>query len=116
MAKNRKIKNRLRKKQHIRKSIHGHTERPRLTIFKSNVHIYAQIVDDNNHKTIVESSDAKMTGKMKKMEKAAEVGKDIAEKAMKAKVTTIVFDRNGFKYHGRVKALADAAREAGLVF
>ena len=116
MIRNKKINNRIRKKSHIRKSLHGHTERPRLTVFKSNTHIYAQIIDDNNHKTIVSASDVKSDKKMKKMESAAAVGKEIAEKAIKAKVKTIVFDRNGFKYHGRIKALADAAREEGLVF
>ncbi len=116
MTRNKKVQNRIRKKMHIRKSIHGNTERPRMTVFKSNKHIYAQIVDDSIHKTVVAASDEKLNSKMKKIESATEVGKEIAQKAVKAKITNVLFDRNGFKYHGRVKALADAAREAGLKF
>jgi large subunit ribosomal protein L18 len=98
----------------IRKKVSGTSERPRLAIFRSNKDIYAQIIDDINSNTLASASskDAKGT----KTEQAAVVGKLIAETAKKAGVETVVFDRGGFLYHGRVKALADSAREAGLKF
>jgi large subunit ribosomal protein L18 len=98
----------------IRKKVSGTSDRPRLAIFRSNREIYAQIIDDINSSTLASASskDAKGT----KTEQAAEVGKLIAETAKKAGVKAVVFDRGGFLYHGRVKALADSAREAGLKF
>ena len=98
----------------IRKKVSGTSERPRLAIFRSNKEIYAQIIDDVAGNTLASasSSDAKGT----KTEQATVVGKLIAETAKKAGVDTVVFDRGGFLYHGRVKALADSAREAGLKF
>ena len=98
----------------IRKKVSGTSERPRLAVFRSNKDIYAQIIDDINSSTLASASskDAKGT----KTEQAAVVGKLIAETAKKAGVETVVFDRGGFLYHGRVKALADSAREAGLKF
>lgn len=107
-----------RQKRHnrIRAKITGTAERPRLVVFRSLNHIYAQIINDENGKVIAESSDIKSKSKGTKVEKAKEVGVEIAKKAVESKVTQIVFDRNGYKYHGRVKAIADSAREAGLQF
>lgn len=99
----------------IRAKLSGSAARPRLVVFRSNMNIYAQLIDDDAGKTILAASDLKAT-KGTKTERASEVGKAIAEAAKKAKVETCVFDRNGYKYHGRVKALAEAAREAGLQF
>lgn len=117
--KNPKEATRVKRKLGIRKRVEGTAERPRLTIFRSATHIYAQIIDDNTAKTLCAAStldksirDA-LKGK-KKSDAAKEVGKMIAERAKKAGVTACVFDRNGFRYHGRVAAVADGAREAGL--
>ena len=101
----------------VRAKISGTAERPRLTVRRSLAHIYAQVIDDVSGKTLVAASDAdvKAAG-LKKAEVATEVGKLIAERAMAKKVTTVVFDRRDKKYHGRVKALADGARAAGLTF
>ena len=98
----------------IRKKVSGTSERPRLAIFRSNKEIYAQIIDDINSNTLASASS--MQAKGTKTEQATVVGKLIAETAKKAGVETVVFDRGGFLYHGRVKALADSAREAGLKF
>jgi large subunit ribosomal protein L18 len=105
---------RQRVKRVIRKKVSGTSERPRLAVFRSNKEIYAQIIDDVAGNTLASASscDAKGT----KTEQATVVGKLIAETAKKAGVDTVVFDRGGFLYHGRVKALADSAREAGLKF
>jgi large subunit ribosomal protein L18 len=110
-----KAEKRLRLHRKIRTQVSGTAERPRLCVFKSSMYTYAQIINDDTATTICSSSDMK-EGKMTKMESAVNVGKDIAAKAKKAGVSTVVFDRAGFKYGGRVKALADAAREAGLAF
>ncbi len=111
-----KAKRQTRRKIHIRKALTGSTERPRLTVFRSLSHIYAQIIDDTTGQTVVSASsvEAKATGGNVKA--AAEIGKRLAEKAKAAGVTKVAFDRNGFKYHGRIKALADGAREGGLSF
>ena len=101
-------------KYRIRKKVTGTTERPRLCIFRSNSEIYAQIIDDTTRKTLVSVSSLKTTGT--KSERAKAVGAAIAEKAKAAGINNVVFDRNGFLYHGRVKALADGARENGLQF
>ncbi len=113
-----KIKSRMKKRVRIRKKVFGTEERPRLAVFRSAKHIYAQIVDDSTGKTIAEASTASMDVKAGKgsREAAKEIGVDIARKAKDKKITSVVFDRSGFLYHGRVKALADAAREAGLQF
>jgi large subunit ribosomal protein L18 len=116
-------RNKSRKKRHriIRKSIQGTPERPRLNVFRSSKHIYAQIIDDTQMKTITSSSTIdkdvaeKLEG-MTKKEAAELVGKNIAEKAKKEGIEKVVFDRGGYLYHGRVKALADGARENGLKF
>lgn len=106
-------RNRLKKK--IRSKISGTLERPRLSVFRSNKFIYAQIINDATGKTIVAASDAKAT-KGTKMERAKEVGAAIAKAAVALKINEVVFDRSGFKYTGRVKLVADAAREGGLKF
>ena len=111
-------KRRLRIKRRIRKSISGTAVQPRLSVFRSNKEIYAQLINDETGTTIVAvgSTQKGVKAKGNKIEVAALVGKAIAEKATKAGVTNITFDRNGYLYHGRVKALAEAAREAGLKF
>ncbi len=106
----------LRTRRHfrVRKKVNGTAERPRLVIYRSLKHIYAQLVDDVSMKTLMTVTDSGLEGK--KTEKSAGVGKRIAEKAKEAGVTKVVFDRGGYKYHGRVKAVADGAREGGLEF
>lgn len=111
------VQNLARRKHRIRAVVTGTSERPRLSVFVSNKHISAQIIDDTKHSTIVQVSTVGQkaaTGTM--TEKATWVGTEIAKKAKTAKVKQVVFDRNGRLYHGRVKALADAAREGGLEF
>jgi large subunit ribosomal protein L18 len=110
-----KIEKRFRVKRRIRAKITGTLERPRLAVFRSNSRIYAQIIDDTLGKTLVSASDIKNT-KGSPMERSKEVGKAIADNAKKAGITTVVFDRGGFKYTGRIKQLADSAREGGLIF
>lgn len=112
---------RVKRQVRVRKKVRGTAERPRLSVFRSAKHIYAQIVDDVNHTTLVTAStvvkeiggDLKYTGNV---EAAKAVGAAVAKKALEKNIQQVVFDRNGFLYHGRVKALADAAREAGLSF
>ncbi len=107
-------KSRVRKHQKIRRIVVGRANRPRLSVFRSVAHIYAQIIDDGVGKTLVAHSDRQLKGTKK--EKAYEVGKKIAEKALKAKIREVVFDRGGFLYHGRIAQLARGAREGGLKF
>lgn len=111
-----KIARRLKIKASIRTKVSGTAERPRLTVFRSNSQIYAQVIDDTKGVTLASASSLGVKDKMTKSEKAALVGKAIAEAAKKAGVNEVVFDRNGYLYHGRVQSLADAAREAGLQF
>ena len=111
-----KIERRLKIKQRIRTKVFGTAERPRLTVFRSNSQIYAQVIDDTKGTTLAAASSLAIKDKLTKTEKAAQVGKAIAEAAKKAGVESVVFDRNGYLYHGRVKQLADAAREGGLKF
>jgi large subunit ribosomal protein L18 len=99
----------------VRKKVSGTGLRPRLVVFRSVKHIYAQLVDDVRNHTIATVGDLDILT-MKKSEKAAEVGKRIAERAKAAGITQVVFDRAGYQYHGRVKAVADGAREGGLEF
>jgi large subunit ribosomal protein L18 len=111
----------LRRKRRIRKKVFGTTERPRLTVYRSNKHIYVQIIDDIAGKTLVSAStlSPEIKGSAKgagTVGVAAEVGTLLARKALDAKVKRVVFDRNSFRYHGRVKALAEAARQGGLDF
>tara|TARA_B110001454_G_scaffold208926_1_gene221913 strand:+ start:57 stop:407 length:351 start_codon:yes stop_codon:yes gene_type:complete len=112
-----KLQRRVRIKRRIRKIVSGTAAKPRLSVFRSNKEIYAQLIDDVNGVTLASvSSRSKEIKAGTKVEVASAVGKTIAEKATKAGVETIAFDRNGYLYHGRVKVLADAAREAGLKF
>ena len=105
-----------RRKNRIRATVSGTAIRPRLAVFSSNLHISAQVIDDVNGKTLVSAYDTEVKTAGTKTEKAAAVGTLVAEKALKAKVTEVVFDRGGKLYHGRVKALAESARAKGLKF
>ena len=107
---------RLRIKQSIRNKVSGTSECPRLTVFRSNKQIYAQVIDDTTGKTLAAASSVKLADKAPKKEIAAKVGEVIAKNALEAGVQAVVFDRNGYLYHGRVKELADAARKGGLKF
>ncbi len=111
-----KIEKRLRVKRRVRRNIFGTAERPRLSVFRSNKEIYAQLVNDQTGETIASASSRNLKTKGTKSEQATAVGKDLAEKASKAGVESVVFDRNGYVYHGRVKSLAEGAREGGLKF
>jgi large subunit ribosomal protein L18 len=113
-----KLERRQRIKRRIRKIVSGTAEKPRLSVFRSNKEIYAQLIDDVNGKTLLAASSREKGVKAdgNKVETAAAVGKMFGEKAIKAGITKCAFDRNGYLYHGRVKAFADAAREAGLKF
>ncbi|TZF81748.1 50S ribosomal protein L18 [Pedobacter sp. BS3] len=113
-----KLSRRERIKKGIRKRLAGSAERPRLSVFRSNKGIYAQIIDDVQGKTLVSASSASkdFAGKGTKIEQSKEVGKLVAAKALAAGIKDVVFDRNGYLYHGRVKSLAEGAREAGLNF
>ena len=113
-----KVEKRIRIKRRVRGKISGSAELPRLSVFKSNKEIYAQLVDDKEGKTLVSASSREkgVDDKGTKTEVSEAVGKAIAAKALAAGIENVVFDRNGFVYHGRVKALADGAREAGLKF
>lgn len=108
----------LRKRRHgkIRSKIAGTALRPRLVVFRSLLNNYAQLVDDDKGIILLSASDLKNKSKATKSEKAKEVGVEIAKKAQEQKITEVVFDRNGYKYHGRIKAIAEAAREGGLKF
>jgi len=109
--------NRLRRHRRVRVLLAGTAERPRLAVFRSLNHLYAQVIDDVAGRTLASvSTVGQKGGAVKSMEEAVNVGKAIAEKAKTAGVSRVVFDRGGFLYHGRIKALADAAREAGLEF
>jgi large subunit ribosomal protein L18 len=112
---------RIKRKVRVRKKIKGTTERPRLNVFRSARHIYAQIIDDTNGSTLATASTLLESvgsglGSTGNVEAAKKVGAEIARRALEKKISTVVFDRSGFLYHGRVKALADAAREHGLSF
>ena len=126
-----KTAGRIRRHARVRKRLAGTGERPRLAVFRSLSHIYAQVIDDRSGRTVAAASDldvgktARPDGeqpaggvgqKLKKSERAKQVGKAIAERAKAAGIGEVVFDRGGYRYHGRVKALADAARESGLKF
>lgn len=110
-----KTDKRIRLKKKIRARISGTSARPRLSVFRSNKFIYAQVIDDTAGRTLVQASDVKLT-KGTKTERAKEVGKMIADIAKKSSITEVVFDRNGFKYTGRIKIVADEARAGGLKF
>ena len=110
------IRNRIH--QRIRRKLSGTKERPRLAVFRSVAHIYAQVIDDVEGKTLVSASSVDKDGKTKggNVAAAKAIGKLVAERAKEKGVKAVVFDRGGYQYHGRIKALADAAREAGLEF
>lgn len=110
-----KIK-RQRIHKRIRAKILGTKLRPRLSVFRSANHIYAQLIDDENGRILAYASDIKLKSKGQKMDISAEVGKLIAKEAISKKIDKVVFDRGGFVFHGRIKAVADGAREAGLKF
>lgn len=107
--------NRIKRHLRVRKYLSGTKERPRLSVFRSNKHIVAQIIDDKSNTTLVFQSDFKMEVNQKN-KKAYDVGKKLAEKAIKIKIKKVVFDRGGFLYHGRIAELARGAREGGLEF
>ena len=110
-----KTDKRIRLKKKIRVKINGTETRPRLTVFRSNKFIYAQVINDMTGKTLVQASDVKLT-KGTKSERAKEVGQAIGVSCLKEKIKKVVFDRNGFKYTGRIKLVADEARAVGLEF
>lgn len=112
-----KQQRRLRIKMRIRKRLHGTAERPRMTVFRSNTGMYVQLVDDTKGTTLV-SANTKQLGSKKSVniEGAKALGTSVAEKAAAQGITTVVFDRNGYLFHGKIKAVADAAREGGLKF
>ena len=116
MKTSKKTVNRARRHKRIRAKIKGTAECPRLVIFRSLSHHFAQLIDDTKGFTLASVSDLKVKSKATKTEKARKLGTEIANLAKEKKITTCVFDRNGFKYHGRVKAFADGAREGGLQF
>ncbi|MBS3809449.1 MAG: 50S ribosomal protein L18 [Desulfobacterales bacterium] len=112
---------RIKRKKRIRKKVKGTAERPRLTVFRSARHIYAQVIDDIDGQTLVSASTLEKEvrdrgGFENKVAAAGEIGKLIAQRASNKGISTVVFDRNGYKYHGRVKAVSEGAREKGLHF
>lgn len=111
-----KTEKRQKIKRRVRRNIFGTAERPRLSVYRSNKEIYAQIIDDNSGTTIASASSRGKEANGTKTEQATVVGKLIAEAAKNKGIEKVVFDRNGFVYHGRIKALADGAREGGLKF
>lgn len=106
---------RIQRKKRIRAKVFGTAQRPRFSVFKSSMHIYGQIIDDEKQVTLVAASDSKIK-EGKGIEVAEKVGMEIAKLAVAKKIKKVVFDRNGFRFHGRVKALADGARKGGLEF
>ena len=111
-----KKERRLKIKARVRKNLHGTAERPRLTVFRSNKQIYAQVIDDVEGKTLVAFDSKMLEDKLPKKELAEKVGEALGKKAVEAGIETVVFDRNGYLYHGRVKELTEGARKAGLKF
>ena len=119
MFTNDKTTNRRRRQERVRKRVRGTDERPRLCVFRSARHIYAQVISDETGRTLVSMSTVAKEladAKAKKTEVAKKIGELVARKCLESSISEVVFDRNGFLYHGRVKALAEAAREAGLKF
>jgi large subunit ribosomal protein L18 len=113
-----RLEARRRRHVRVRKGVKGTAQRPRLAVFRSNRYLYAQVIDDQNGRTIAAASsqEASLRSKTLTVETATEIGKLVAERAKEAGVGAVVFDRGGFTYHGRIKALADAARASGLEF
>jgi large subunit ribosomal protein L18 len=116
MKTNIKTEKRARLHKKIRARVTGTGERPRLAVFRSNRYMYAQLIDDVRGITLASASDISLTDKMTKVERAKTVGVKLAEEAKKHKITSVVFDRGGFSYRGRIQSLADGARSAGLIF
>jgi large subunit ribosomal protein L18 len=111
-----KTERRLKIKTRVRGKINGTKERPRLSVYRSNKQIYAQVIDDVSGVTLASASSLKLEEKLPKKEMAAKVGEMIAKNALEAGIEKVAFDRNGYLYHGRIKELADAARKGGLKF
>ncbi|HKL92366.1 MAG: 50S ribosomal protein L18 [Bacteroidales bacterium] len=111
-----KLLRRRKIKLGIRSKVSGTAEKPRLSVFRSNKQIYVQIIDDKSGKTLAAASSLKMDEKVNKKEQAAKVGEMIAKNALEAGINDVVFDRNGYLYHGRIKEVAEAARKGGLKF
>lgn len=115
-----KAERRIWRKKRIRKKVQGSVERPRLSVFRSASHIYAQVIDDDTHKTVVAASslskEISKNDKTNKTEIAKKVGALVAQKCIENNIKKVIFDRNGFVYHGRIRALAEGARESGLEF
>lgn len=111
-----KVTKRLKNRARIRKKVAGSTERPRLAVYRSGKHIYAQIVDDSQGKTLVSFSTLEGELKTKNVDSAKKVGAELAKRALAKNIKNVVFDRSGYVFHGRIKAVADGAREAGLSF
>ena len=111
-----KLRKRLRNKARLRKKVFGTVDRPRLVVFRSQKHIYAQLVDDSAGKVLGSTHTLKMNGESGNCQGANKAGQQIAKLALEKDIKKVVFDRNGFIYHGRVKALAESARKAGLIF
>jgi large subunit ribosomal protein L18 len=111
-----KTERRFKIKAHIRHKISGSAEKPRLTVYRSNSQIYAQVVDDLDGKTLAAASSLEMKEKMNKKEQANKVGELVAKQALEKGISQVVFDRNGYIYHGRVKEMAEGARKGGLKF
>lgn len=111
-----KVTKRLKNKARIRKKVDGHGDRPRLAVFRSGRHVYAQIIDDSAGKTLVSYSTLEGNLNKKNLDAAKQVGQEIAKRALGKNIKNVVFDRSGYVFHGRVKAVADGAREAGLSF
>lgn len=111
-----KATKRLKNRARIRKKVTGSTERPRLAVFRSGKHIYAQIVDDTQGKTLVSFSTLEGELKTKNIDTAKKIGAEVAKRALAKNIKNVVFDRSGYVFHGRIKAVADGAREAGLSF
>ncbi|NJL25875.1 MAG: 50S ribosomal protein L18 [Calothrix sp. SM1_5_4] len=111
-----KVTKRLKNKARIRKKVDGSAERPRLAVYRSGRHVYAQIIDDSTGKTLVSFSTLQGDIKAKNIDSAKKVGAELAKLALSKNIKNVVFDRSGYVFHGRVKAVADGAREAGLSF
>ena len=111
-----KLYNRTRVKYRIRKKVNGTSQKPRLSVFRSNKEIYCQLIDDVNGVTLAAASSKEVKKEGSRIEQSSGVGKEIASKAKGLSIDKVVFDRGGYLYHGRVKSLADGAREGGLIF
>ncbi len=113
-----KTKRYIQRKARVRSRIVGTSERPRFSVFRSNAHIYGQLINDEKNVTLISCSDSAIKSKTKqtKTQIAENVGAELAKKAIAKKIKKVVFDRNGFRYHGRIKALAEGARKGGLEF